>query len=251
MGSSSAHPNIEAIMELSPDLILADTMMKDEAIKKCGAFGVPVFIGKGSDLAVLPATIRGMGAIFQQETRAEELLAYIGTYQNLISERLQGVSEKPTVYWEWHSQAYKTAGKGKGPDNRILESGGINIGAEAEGSYPIVSAEWVVERNPDVIIKMASREASDEALVQIYEEITHRPGLQSVNAVLNKKTYVTKWSITGGVRSVVGSLYYAKWIHPELFEDIDPQEVHAEILQKYLKVDTITFDMYPREESDD
>jgi iron complex transport system substrate-binding protein len=32
-------------------------------------------------------------------------------------------------------------------------------------------------------------------------------------------------------------LYYAKWLHPDLFQDIDPRAVHGELLQKYLNMD--------------
>ncbi len=43
----------------------------------------------------------------------------------------------------------------------------------------------------------------------------------------------------------IGCLYFAKWFHPDLFEDIDPEAVHREMLQKFFDVELEGVYVYP------
>ena len=38
-------------------------------------------------------------------------------------------------------------------------------------------------------------------------------------------------------RFVVGIAYWAKWFHPELFSNLDPQEIHQEYLTDFMRID--------------
>lgn len=31
----------------------------------------------------------------------------------------------------------------------------------------------------------------------------------------------------------MGVVYFAKWFHPDLFEDINPEAIHSELLQEF------------------
>ncbi|MDD3565012.1 MAG: hypothetical protein PHN90_05000 [Methanothrix sp.] len=64
------------------------------------------------------------------------------------------------------------------------------------------------------------------------DEILSRPGLSSVKAVEDDRAYILSSPVTTGVRSIIGELYLAKWFHPDFFEDIDPEEVHEELIQE-------------------
>jgi iron complex transport system substrate-binding protein len=37
--------------------------------------------------------------------------------------------------------------------------------------------------------------------------------------------------------SVIGFAYIAKWLYPDLFEDLDPKALHQEYLTRFLKLD--------------
>jgi len=51
--------------------------------------------------------------------------------------------------------------------------------------------------------------------------------------------------VASGIRSVVGDLYLAKWFHPDLFKDIDPEAVHRELLQKFFGLEPDGVYVYP------
>ena len=48
---------------------------------------------------------------------------------------------------------------------------------------------------------------------------------------METSTFVT--GLSGGVHSIVGYLYWAKWCQPDYFADIDPVAIQAEIDQKF------------------
>ncbi|MCK4258131.1 MAG: ABC transporter substrate-binding protein [Halanaerobiales bacterium] len=231
---SSAKPQIEAVLELDPDVIIADTMLKDDVRKKFEAFGVPVIVERGSDPERLFQVIRNLALIVENQECGEKLVSFISSYENLIKERLAGLSdeEKVRVYWEWN-KPYKTGSAGASCTPRIIFTGGKNICHDAEGKYPVVSSEYIWERNPEVIVKMASRGDSLEIMKQTFEEIMTRQGLKETDAVKNNNVHVISWEIHNGLRSVIGSLYYAKWLHPEKFEDIDPEQIHKKLLKDF------------------
>lgn len=65
------------------------------------------------------------------------------------------------------------------------------------------------------------------------DEILGRPGLEQATAVREGRVYVMSWGLGTGIRSVIGSLYWAKWFQPEVFADLDPEAVHRELLRDF------------------
>ena len=51
------------------------------------------------------------------------------------------------------------------------------------------------------------------------------------------RVYITDINMASGLSEMVTMLYYAKWLHPDHFQDIDPRAVHAELLKKYAHMD--------------
>ena len=52
-------------------------------------------------------------------------------------------------------------------------------------------------------------------------------------AVEDGSVYIIKADVFLTLRYPVGLLYYAKWFHPDLFEDIDVETIHQELITKY------------------
>jgi len=39
------------------------------------------------------------------------------------------------------------------------------------------------------------------------------------------------------VRSIIAELYLAKWFHPELFKDVDPEAVHRDLVKNFYDIE--------------
>ena len=239
VGSSST-PDVEAIVALKPDLVVA-SFLKPELQVKLEEAGIPVLWAYGYKTELIPQEIRTLGRVFAREGRAEEYAQYIEQHWQAVKERVAHLTpeQKPRVYWESSFGAYKTHSKGSGADPLIRWAGGINIAGEEPVAYPKVSAEWLVEKNPDVIIKYAKRDVAgwhvtdSREMEKLRAEIMARPGLKETNAAKNGRVYLISDLITCAPRGAVGIYYIAKWLHPDVFRDIDPEAIHKEMLEKF------------------
>jgi iron complex transport system substrate-binding protein len=146
----------------------------------------------------------------------------------VVKERLSKLTDeqKPTVFYEWNKPYYSASSKAVF-HGTLLEAGALNIAANEANSYPQLSAEWVMQRNPDFIIRMASgNNNSLDTLKTLRDEIMSRAELKNINAIKNEKVYILGYGITNGLRYSIGLLYCAKYFHPDLFTDIEPIKVH-------------------------
>ncbi|MFZ7138868.1 MAG: ABC transporter substrate-binding protein [archaeon] len=239
VGESSRYVNVEMLLELEPDLVLSDKMMtmNPELISQIRDFGIPLIVANTADTSLVESMIRNLGHILDNEEKATELIDWIDSYINLVKERTSTLSssEKPSVYVEcWmNSLAWGPAGP---IDDLVSMAGGVNMITNSSVEAVTVSPEFIVEHNPDFIIKMSSL-STIPTNVTFYQseidEIFSRTGLSSVTAVTEGNTYDYHRAIVQGIRYPVLVLYFAKWMHPALFDDIDPKMVHQELIQKF------------------
>ena len=248
-------PSLEQLLELNPDLVVADSMISysNVTVSQVKAAGIPVFISDttnpqpepNSNETIIDFTsnvVTKLGLILGEQANASKIVNYMQYYENLVNERLANLttSEKPLVYYEWYTDWQTKV------IPYIAQAGGVNIAANESIYAPTLSPEYVVEKNPDVIIRMISspnHNVTDFKTMQ--DEILNRAGVGEVTAVKEGRVYVCDYAIRGGIRCVVGWLQWAKWIQPNLFEDIDPAAVHAQLIQKFFSVDLEGVYAYP------
>jgi iron complex transport system substrate-binding protein len=240
---SGVHKTIRAekVLELDPDVVVTGRLVPQEEFDKIESAGVPlVVIGTGCELGSLISNIRMLGKLMAAEKRAGELAGFLERYANLIRERTGSlkIENKPLVYNECAFRKYLTK-TCAAADEGIAIAGGENIAPDEDLGRLAVSEEWLIRNNPDVIVSQVSSmsPATPEALLAKRAEILSRPGLKETNAVRNKRVYISHLSIRRGPRMVGYLLYLAKWLHPELFRDIDPAAVEKEMLRKFYGLD--------------
>ena len=211
--------------------------------------GIPVARFRCAELCMLPEEMKKLGYIFDKEEEAEEYLDWRENILNSINETVEEIpeEEKPKVYIEaWRPYfCYSWYGI----FGYIAEAGGKDIFIDSPLGN--VDPEAVIKRNPDIIVRVASWtaggygvDAADTTeLEKIRDEIMNRPELQEVKAVKSEKVYVimnhlTPYGPRAGPRQFLHIAYQAKWFHPELFEDLDPKEIHQEYLTRFQGLDT-------------
>lgn len=240
VGQSSLYPSIELILEFDPDVVIADTMLSDDSREKIESAGIPVIVQRSGDLERTITNVRQLGLIIDKKERAEDIVDFMEHYYSIIEDRTADLDreDRPVVFGECRSQ-WNAATPGTSFGDKIAAAGGINIAAdETPGEYVVVSAEWVAERDPDVIVLQASTKTpTKEELEEMRNEILSRPGLSDTKAVKDGRVYIITSGILGGVPTIVGYLHLAKWFYPDIFEDIDPEAVHRELLQEFFGVE--------------
>jgi iron complex transport system substrate-binding protein len=240
-GKSSYSPDLELIIKLHPDLVIADSMLSEENRNKLESAGIPVMMEWVSDPAKNMKVMEDIGLVMGKEERAQELIDVIEKYQDMIQERTAGLKKEdmPKAFFEWTETPYSTGTEGSSFDTLIGLAGGINIAkslGNASHAFITVSPEWVIKVNPDVIIqtKSSSNKSYNEAdLKGFREKILARPELQEAKAIKTGQVYIISGEIMYGVRSIIAELYMSKWLHPAQFKDIDPEAVHREFVEKF------------------
>jgi iron complex transport system substrate-binding protein len=235
------NPSVEKILTLDPDIVIGWTTQEQDITNQLQQAGIPVVLLDCSKTDVLSRDIKVIGKILGREKRASQFIAYYEKYQEMIGTRLKGVPDekKPQVYWEGMSD-YNTVGPGSSDGNMLVAAGGRNIAGEVPLSSTKVSPEWVLVKNPEIVIKCPGTAKvpsgygiNADAMKKQREEIIVRSELKQIKAFKTDKVYVLSRRAVSGPQSIIGLMYVAKWLHPELFEDVNPEKIHQEMLEKF------------------
>jgi len=204
--------NLEMVLGLEPDLVLA-WWYNSEAIGNLEKLGIPVVAINPRSVDEVMDTIRLLGLITDHVSEADNLVAEMQDKIDEITAKVEGLekAERPLVYYELGTPM-KTTGPGTFTNELIFMAGGINLAADEPVRYPILSSEYIIERNPDVIV-VVSYGAS-------IEEVMNRDGWKHINAVVNNRIYqIDTHLVTCSPRLIQGLEQFARWFHPDLFGD--------------------------------
>lgn len=209
-------PNIERIMELQPDLIIASTIHAEE-IPRMEELGMNVLVIESSTLIDLYTSMSLVAEVTGVTSNGEALIAS-------IQQRIQAVEavvsqipaeDRVLVYYEVYSDPLMSAGKQAFINEIISLSGGINIFGDIDESYPQISAEVVADRQPEVIL-YPDYHGTAETVIQA---MVSRPGWESVPAVISGSVFAIADDSFArpGPRVVEAVEEAAKIFYPELF----------------------------------
>ncbi len=211
-------PNIETIVALNPDLILATTVHVGEVIPHLENLGLKVVALDPKSVDEVLAAINIVGKITGKEEEARSLTTGMQNRIQAITSKTNSLPEtkKPSVFYiTWHDPI-QTSGSGNLGDDLIMKAGGRNIFHKLEGA-PFVSLEEVVQANPEVIIAGIGMGTGGDATLQL---ALNEPRFRSTTARLNNRIYPVDINLVGrpGPRIVDGLEQFARLIHPELFK---------------------------------
>jgi iron complex transport system substrate-binding protein len=233
---SLTSPDIETILKLHPDVLMAYTNkpLNYQQMVDSGITVIQMSCYRPEELA---RDARSLGRLTGQNEQAERYAQFTERNLELIQERLQNISdhERPRVYMEYVND-YMAYGPGSGADRMLELLKAENIAGDLPGQNIRVSKEWVIEQNPDVIIRTFAPMKGNCTVIR--QDIIDRPGFSNLNATRTGKIYCMTTGLVTTPRSVIGLLYLAKVLYPERFSDIDP----AAILEEYKTEFSVVYD---------
>lgn len=215
-------PNVEKIVSLKPDLVLAAAVNKMEYIDKLKSLGIPVAGFAPSSISETISVMNKVGRLtgeqFIAKKLTEKMVEQVAEIEELVAEKLKD-NKRPGVFYEiWHDPLM-TAGKGTFIDNLIKIAGGRNIGGLAKGSWPQYSLEKLLLENPEVYI---SSHHSDAHTFTV-EGLKERPNYSTLKSVQNDRIHFIKQDVMTrpSPRIIIGLKELAKTIWPDLEDEID------------------------------
>jgi len=242
----------ETALSLNPDVVIVYGWGRvDETQVKLP--GVPVVGLSFIDNRLMKEEIQKLGYILNKEAEAEEYIEWYEIHFNTIKDRIDKLSndEKPRIYYGGDRNFYSTR-TNDGLYGLGVMAGGRNIAADLPGASRYgsitVDPEWVIGQNPDIILVTAwagvsGAYATDDpsGMKEVWDSVMNRPELANVVAVKNGKVVVGHYDIELTPSCVAALTYLAKQLHPDLFDDLDPQAIHQECVDQFKRID---FDVY-------
>jgi len=235
----------EKVIELHPDLVIAYTTYGanvDIAEEKLSPFNVSVVGLNLYDPRTIREEIAILGYILDKELRAYEYIDWWNKYENEIKELVSN-KPKPKVFVTSTSAIGKTSeiptyGPGSTINEIIEMVGGINIAEELGTKYPKVDAEWVITKNPDIIIIKKSYKYyfdSEEEAKEYINQVLEGKGWDNISAIKNGRVYIVPWSAVYGSEQPFAIALFAKIAHPEI--EIDPIAIYKEFLEDFMSLE--------------
>jgi iron complex transport system substrate-binding protein len=214
IGGSWGEYNTEAIVSLSPDLVIAGGINPPELVASLESLGLTVyFLSNPNTLEELYVNIELLGKMTGHEETASDRIVSLDDRAKAVDAALAGVAEYPVVYYELDSTPY-TAGPGTFVDLLIARAGGVNFGASMESAWAQVSLEQLILADPDIIV------LGDSAYGETSETVSARPGWSALTAVKKVQIFAFDDNLVSrpGPRLVDGLEALARLIHPEAFK---------------------------------
>ncbi len=212
-------PNIEEVVALSPDLILATSVH--------GKRIIPQLEGKGLTIVALNATtvdevlesITLVGEITGKRKEASGLVAEMRNRIKAVTDKTDNLleTERPRVFYAVWYDPLMAPGSGTFQDDLIGKAGGTNVTGNLTG-WVTISLETVLVANPEVMIAGVGHGAGESLNFQF---IKTEPRLRDTDARRNNRIYGIDGNLSSrpGPRIVEGLEKFAEFIHPELFSE--------------------------------
>ena len=252
---SSVEPDIEMIIELEPDIIFTGANPRADVLAK-KLKGTNIIVARlfprneewvfknywthGLEVRWPGArdNVLKLGYILGEVEKAEEYAEWYDNIVDPIEERVSEIPEDewPKVFLDWGSKKTAFTRAASGHTSGWKKAGGTLVGPISGN----VEIEWLIEQNPDVIVgsccPKCGYESDDESgFKAAYDDILGVPGFNHVKAVQDGRVHILVRSavISQQLGIPICTAYQAKWYHPELFEDMDPQEIHQEFIDRF------------------
>ncbi len=207
-------PNVELIVSLKPDLVIASKYGK--LVDRLEKAGIPAYAVKTETFEDIFETARKLGLVLNREAQAEALVARIQSEVYRLESMAAKAKTRPTVYYEIDATPYTV-----GPDSfigvLIRKARGENIVPPELGLFPKISPEFVVEKDPEVIV------LGDAPYGVNLEALKKRPGWAKIRAVREGRVCELKKAETDvvhrpGPRVPEGLRVLIRCIHPEVLK---------------------------------
>lgn len=258
--------NLEAVISLGTEVVLMNlgNLLKAqesgiiEKLEEAGVATVFVDFRQDPTQNTIPS-IQLLGRIFDERDAADEFSDFYQAQMKIIYSRVAQIADedRPVVFIE-RAAGYNPAKCcntfGAANLGRLVDlAGGQNWGSQKTSSYSTaVSLEAIFTDDPEVIVGTGANwteykpdttavlfgyEASEEVVQERLSALAHREGWPELSAVKNGRFHSVYHQFYNSPYHFAAMQAFAKWFHPELFEDIDPEATMKELHDRFLPID--------------
>lgn len=195
--------NYEALLALTPDLVVLDPEMNQQHVRRLRALGIPLEAVETQSLEDLQRAIDRLGHRLGRAQQARALQQHLRNVLDRAEERRSQLAYRPTCWVEiWHDP---WIGAGQlSYVGEVVETAGFRVVHQGDRGYPRVSLEELHRLDPDAILlthPVAQELAKNPAwsrlravqrgkVLHIQEDWLVRPGPRVTEAVVNLQAWL-------------------------------------------------------------
>ncbi|MCZ7935248.1 ABC transporter substrate-binding protein [Agrobacterium leguminum] len=256
--------DIEQAVALKPDVILMNIDAKtatEEAgyIEKLAKVGIPlVYVDfREKPMENTEPSMRLMGQLTGKEKIAEDFIKFRADSIAKVTDTLEKANpKKPVVFMERAGGYSDDCCMSFGNENfgKMVElAGGVNMAKDIiPGTFGTVNPEQIIASNPEQIIITGGNwngyvpggnwvgvgyGADLKEAHRKLENLTKRPAFTGVQAVKDGNVHAIWHQFYNNPYQFVAVQEIAKWLHPDLFNDLDPEATFKELHARFLPLD--------------
>ncbi|MCJ8145131.1 ABC transporter substrate-binding protein [Ancylobacter sp. A5.8] len=258
VASSAGALSVEQVVAARPDLAVFSlgSQPSDEERARIEAAGIPVVV---IDFFTHPLTnvepsLTLLGKATGREAQAADFLAFRRAQLDAITAKVAALpaDKRPRVFLEPHAAMTADCcnSPGRGNVGDIIEMvGGTNIGAAViPRAFGKLNLEYVIAQDPQVYIAtggshmegtaglLVGPEYSAERARETLEGVVSRPGFSGFDAVREGRVHGLSHQLLNSPLDVLTVGLLAKWVHPELFADLDVEATQRALNERFLAV---------------
>lgn len=252
----------ELAISLAPDVMVMNLSSKPAAVAsglmaRLAQVGIPVifvdFRTKMFDNTT--RSIEILGELLGHQDRAARFLLFRQEQIDRVMQPLANVRSRPRVMIERAAGLYDDCCLTYGDGNLgelVKAAGGDNIGAHfLHGAFGALQPEQVIESDPDVVLVTGANwslysptgdwvnlgPGADPVEGQRrLHRLMDRPAYRSLRAVNAKQVHAIWHPFYDNPYSFIALQRVAKWLHPDIFAALDPDDTFRELHAQFLPV---------------
>ncbi len=258
--------NLEAVISLGTEVVLMNlgNLLKAqesgiiEKLEEAGVATIFVDFRQDPTQNTVPS-IQLLGRIFDKRDEADAFTDYYQAQMKLIYSRVEQipVKDRPLVFIEraaGYNPAKCCSTFGAANLGRLVDlAGGRNWGSlKSPGFSAAVSLEAIFADDPEIIIGTGANwleanpattavlfgyEADDAMVRERLGALASREGWGELSAVKSGRFHSVYHQFYNSPYHFVAMQAFAKWIHPDLFADVDPDATMTELHDKFLPIE--------------
>ncbi len=162
------NPDLERILSLNPDIILADDGLNILKLNQLKKFGIDIRIFKNNNFQDVKNSIKKIGKILKKQEKARSLLRTWDKKVNHIRKQSKGKKFKVLVML-WHNPVY-VPGRDTFISDLLKICNCKNITDDGGEGYFNYNSEKIIEKNPDIIISVFHNVKNGKEIIKSKKE---------------------------------------------------------------------------------
>jgi iron complex transport system substrate-binding protein len=207
------NPNLEQVVGLKPDLVLATAINRRETVDALARIGVPVYATDPHSVEDMIASIEHIGKVLETEKTAAPLAASLRERLSNLDRRMSGATPRRVLFVVW-TDPLITVGRDSFIADALRRAGARSV-VEARAEWPRISFEEILRLQPEFLVFANAHSADAHRDI---DSLRRRPGWRDLDALRRGNVIVVSDAINRPAPRMVDAVeQLARAFHLESF----------------------------------